>query len=228
VNKEWNMTYLTGTRLIGLVLVVGITPACATKAYVNKSVADVHNRLEGISRSMEETQERTRANESRIGAVDEKAAAAQSAADGARQAAGDADAHAERADSRATALDRASRRLVYSVVLSEDEGNFAFGRAALPAEAKSRIDEMVIQLKENPQAVYFEIEGHTDSVGPRDVNDRLGLERAEAVKRYLYDQHQIPLHKMNVISYGAGKPVAPNTTKTGRAANRRVVVKVLS
>ena len=53
------------------------------------------------------------------------------------------------------------------------------------------------------------------------------MERAEAVKRYLYEQHQIPLHKMNVISYGEEKPVAPNKTRDGRAQNRRVVIKIL-
>ena len=57
---------------------------------------------------------------------------------------------------------------------------------------------------------------------------KLGMERAEAVKRYLYEQHQIPLHKMNVISYGEDKPVAPNNTRAGRAQNRRIVIKVLA
>ena len=52
--------------------------------------------------------------------------------------------------------------------------------------------------------------------------------RAEAVKRYLYEQHQVPLHKINVISYGEEKPVAPNNTRDGRAQNRRVVIKVLA
>ena len=60
------------------------------------------------------------------------------------------------------------------------------------------------------------------------TNERIGLARAEAVKRYLYEQYQIPLHKMNVISYGKDKPVAPNKTKAGRAQNRRVVIKVLA
>ena len=54
------------------------------------------------------------------------------------------------------------------------------------------------------------------------------LERAEAVKRYLYEQHQIPLHKMNAISYGEDKPAAENKTRAGRAQNRRVVIKVLA
>ena len=86
---------------------------------------------------------------------------------------------------------------------------------------------MIQQIKADPKGAYFEIEGHTDNVGGKDVNEKLGLERAEAVKRYLYEQHQIPLHKMNVISYGEDKPVAPNKTKAGRAQNRRVVIKVL-
>ena len=66
------------------------------------------------------------------------------------------------------------------------------------------------------------------NVGDAIVNQKIGLERAEAVKRYLYEQHQIPLHKINVISYGEDKPVAPNKTRDGRAQNRRVVVKVLA
>jgi outer membrane protein OmpA-like peptidoglycan-associated protein len=56
----------------------------------------------------------------------------------------------------------------------------------------------------------------------------LGLERAENVKRYIYEQHQVPLHRINVISYGEEKPVAPNNTRDGRAQNRRVVIKVLT
>jgi outer membrane protein OmpA-like peptidoglycan-associated protein len=47
------------------------------------------------------------------------------------------------------------------------------------------------------------------------------------VKAYLYEQHQIPLHKMNVISYGEEKPAGPNNTRDNRAANRRVVIRVL-
>ena len=87
---------------------------------------------------------------------------------------------------------------------------------------------MINQLKATPQNVFIEIEGHTDNVGDVVINERLGLNRAEAVKRYLYEQHQVPLHKINVITYGEDKPVAPNNTRDGRAQNRRVVVKVLA
>jgi outer membrane protein OmpA-like peptidoglycan-associated protein len=91
-----------------------------------------------------------------------------------------------------------------------------------------RLDEVINQLKADPKNVFIEIEGHTDNVGDKVYNEKLGMERAEAVKRYMYEAHQIPLHKINVISYGEDKPVAPNKTRDGRAQNRRVVVRVLS
>jgi len=220
-----------GNRQAAILLLAGAvfaSPACATKGYVNKNVADVNKKVESVSRSLEETQERTKANEGKIIAVDLKAGTAQGAADKARQAAADADARAGAADAKAVALDAASRKLIFSVVLSADEGNFAVGKWALPDSAKTRIDEMVARVKAEQQVVYFEIEGHTDSTGPKTFNDRLGLERAGAVERYLHDQHQVPLHKMNVISYGAERPVAPNKTKAERAQNCRIVINVLS
>jgi outer membrane protein OmpA-like peptidoglycan-associated protein len=98
----------------------------------------------------------------------------------------------------------------------------------LPDGAKSALDQMVTRLKADPKAVRIEVEGHTDNVGSTETNERIGLDRAEAVKKYLYMQHQVPLHKINVISYGEEKPVSPNNTRAGRAQNRRVVVRVLS
>jgi peptidoglycan-associated lipoprotein len=215
-------------------IAVGSTTACATKKFVRTSVSDVNDKVDSLGRSVEQTQERTRQNEGRIGEVDQKAqaantaaSAAQSAADKANEAAMAAASSANAVNSRVDAVDKASKRLVYEVVLSEDQGNFAFGKNELPDEAKAKLDELVSQMKADPKGAYFEIEGHTDSIGTKETNNKLGLERAEQVKRYLYEQHQIPLHKMNVISYGMDKPVAPNKTKAGRAQNRRVVIKVL-
>ena len=114
------------------------------------------------------------------------------------------------------------------VVLNEGSGGFQFGKKELPDAAKQQIDGLISKLQQDPKNVYIEIEGHTDNVGPAEFNEKLGLERAEAVERYLYERHQVPLHKMNVISYGMTKPVADNKTKDGRAQNRRVVIRVLS
>jgi len=219
---------------VAAIAVVGIggTTACASKKFVRTSVGEVNDKVDSLGRSVEETQERTRRNEGRITEVDQRAqAAAQRASDAAAAAntvAMDAGNKATDAGNKVDVIDKANRRLVYEVVLSEDQGNFKFGRTTLPDTAKQRLDEMVAQLKQDPKAIYLEIEGHTDNVGAKNINEKVGLERAEAVKRYLYEQYQIPLHKMNVISYGEDKPIAPNKTKAGRAQNRRVVIKVLA
>jgi outer membrane protein OmpA-like peptidoglycan-associated protein len=216
-------------------LAIGGSTACATKKFVRTSVGEVNDKVDATNRSLEETQERTRQNEGRIKEVDEKAGAAAQSAQQANQAAAQANTAATQAraaagevNTRVDTIDRANRRMVFEVVLSEDQGNFKFGKTELPDEAKAALDQMVNQLKADPKAAWFEIEGHTDNVGGPDLNERIGMERAEAVKRYLYEQHQVPLHKMNVISYGEEKPIAPNKTRDGRAQNRRVVIKVLA
>jgi peptidoglycan-associated lipoprotein len=209
-------------------LAVGGSTACATKKFVRTSVGEVNDKVDSLGKSLEETQERTRQNEGKIAAVDQKADQAAQSAQQANNAARDARGAADAAAGKADAVDKASRRLIYEVVLSEDSGNFKFGKAELPDEAKQKIDEMVAQLKQDQKNIFIEIEGHTDNVGNKAVNEKIGYERAQAVERYLYEQYQIPLHKMNVISYGEEKPIAPNKTKAGRAQNRRVVIKVLA
>lgn len=213
------------------VFAIGGSTACATKKFVRTSVGEVNDKVDSLGRSLEETQERTRQNEAKIGEVDQRAQAAAGqaklAADQANSAAGQAANTANTAVAKADAVDKATKRIVFEVVLNEDQGNFQFGKTELPEEAKTRLDQMITQIKADPKGAYFEIEGHTDDVGAKEINRRLGMERAEAVKAYLYEHHQVPLHKMNVISYGEDKPVAPNKTKAGRAQNRRVVIKVL-
>jgi outer membrane protein OmpA-like peptidoglycan-associated protein len=56
---------------------------------------------------------------------------------------------------------------------------------------------------------------------------RIGLERAEAVRRYLNEEFQVPLHRISLISYGATRPIASNATREGRAQNRRIVLRVI-
>jgi outer membrane protein OmpA-like peptidoglycan-associated protein len=228
MSKKW-LSVLT----LGGLVVTGL-PACATRGFVRTRVAEVNTKVETLAQSVEETQERTRRNEGTIKDTDQKALAAQASADQARQAANTAGSDAKVAGTKADgvavktdAIDKTSRRIVFTVMLSDDEGQFKFGKTDLPDEAKANIDKVVNQLKADPNGAYLEIEGYTDSVGGKNVNERIGLERAENVKRYLFEQHQIPLHKMNVISYGAANPVASNKTSEGRAQNRRIVIRVL-
>jgi peptidoglycan-associated lipoprotein len=224
------------TAILATIVALGVgSSACATKKFVRTQVGEVNSKVETLTTSVEETQQRTRANEDNIKKVDAKteqvgiwAKDAQTSADNAKTSATAAATRAEAAGVKAEEVERLSKRLLYEVVLSEDQGSFKFGDSGLPDEAKTRIDSLISQLKAHPRGAYVEIEGHTDNVGDKGTNDRLGLQRAETVKRYLYETHQVPLHKINVISYGEEKPVAPNKDRAGRAQNRRVVIKILA
>jgi outer membrane protein OmpA-like peptidoglycan-associated protein len=220
------MRTLVAAFSIAAVAAIGST-GCATKGYVKNRVGEVNDKVETVSKSLEETQERTKKNEAAIADANQKIVQVDQKAGQAGQAATEARQAADQAATKADAVDKASKRIVYETTLSEDQGNFKFAKANLPDEAKARLDEVVKQLKENPNGAFIEVEGYTDNRGSATYNQQLGLERAEAVKRYLYEEHQIPLHRISVISYGADKPIAPNKTKDGRAKNRRVVVKVL-
>ena len=226
-----NSLFIVGVFAVAL----SVAPACATKKFVRTSVGEVNDKVGTMGKSLEETQERVRTAEGRIVEVDSKAGAAAASASKANAAAADAANAAGRAadvgkaaDARAAGVEAETRKLIFTTVLSEDRGQFKLGKAELPEDAAMALDNMVNTLKTDKKAVWVEIEGHTDNVGDAKYNESLGLMRAEAVKRYLYEKHQVPLHKINVISYGEQKPVAPNNTRDGRSQNRRVVIKVLA
>src|SRR6187399_912841 len=87
--------------------------ACATKKMVKQRVGEVDSKVDTLSKSVEENQERTRANEGRIGEVDQKAAAANSAAVAAGQRADEAYGAAGKVNARADAIEASSKRLVF-------------------------------------------------------------------------------------------------------------------
>jgi peptidoglycan-associated lipoprotein len=209
-------------------VMAGAGSACATKKFVRGQVDEVNGKVETLGQSLEATQQQTKENAGRITQVDQKADQAGAAAQTAQNSATQARTAAEMAATKANAVEAASKRLIFQVVINDQQGNFQLGKADLPDDVRAKLDELATKLKADPAGNYIEIEGHTDSTGSKITNDKLGLARAENVKRYLYETYQIPLHKINVISYGEDKPVAPNTTKEGRAQNRRVVIKVLA
>jgi outer membrane protein OmpA-like peptidoglycan-associated protein len=129
---------------------------------------------------------------------------------------------------RATAAGKlAEGKFLYSMALSDDSVKFPVNGAKLSPEAEERLTAFADKLKTDNRNVYLEIQGHTDARGPLSVNQRLGEERAEAVRLFM-NQHGVPLNRMSTISYGKKDPVADNKTRTGRAQNRRVVLIVMS
>ena len=115
----------------------------------------------------------------------------------------------------------AVRPIISDVVL-----NFQFGRSELTDEAKGKLASAVTMPPAQARSTSVALEGHADWVGSEGYNERLGLARAEAVRRYLAEHLQIPADQISVVSYGETSPSAPNTTREGRATNRRVVIKV--
>jgi peptidoglycan-associated lipoprotein len=211
-----------------LAMAMAGSTACATKKFVRTEVGAVNDKVGTLSQQLEQNEQRTKENEQKIAQVDQKAGQADQHAAAANSAAQEAKNAASAVDAKAEALDKANKKLVYEVVLSEAEGGFKFAKTDLPDAAKAQLDKMISDLQADPKAVWFEVEGHTDSIGDAKANERLGLERAEQVKRYLYETHKVPLHKINVITYGETKPATSNKTKAGRAENRRIVVRVLA
>ena len=191
---------------------------CATKKYVGREVGEINQKVDTLSGEMEKTQERVKSNEVRIDDVDKQAQAGIS----------DAKGSAQTALKRATEAEKAAKgKLIYTVTLSNDKVTFPVNRAAVSPDARSLVDEAIAQLKAENRGVYFEIEGHTDSSGSEAYNEKLGLDRATAVRNYMHDQMGIALNRMEVISYGETKPIVDNKPRDHRAQNRRVVINVL-
>ena len=114
----------------------------------------------------------------------------------------------------------AARAVVADVILY-----FPFDKSELTDEAKRKLASAVVMPKPNARVLSVALEGHADRTGPEAYNEKLGRARAETVRRYLAEQLQIPAEQISVVSYGENNPVAPNTTREGRARNRRVVIK---
>jgi outer membrane protein OmpA-like peptidoglycan-associated protein len=132
------------------------------------------------------------------------------------------------------ALDRAKAsnqvpvsKLAFEVTLTDSQIKFPSGKAVLPKGAEQILAELVKKLKTDNQNFYIEIQGHTDNIGSKEDNKQLGLQRAESVRDFLHTAG-LPLHRLNVISYGSSQPAIPGKDNKARSQNRRVVLMVLT
>lgn len=207
VRKGSNRFLVAGALLVGIVGLSG----CATKRFVgeevSKSSAASEKRISEVQTQVEAAQSRVREHDSKLAELDKSTRDA-----------------LERAEA---AGKLAEGKFVYSLVLSDDAVKFPVNRHELSKDAQAKLMEFAEKLKAENKNVYLEIQGHTDSSGGPEMNYKLGEERAEAVRRYLSKQG-IALNRMSTISYGEDEPVSKNTSRKGRAQNRRVVVVVLA
>ncbi|NUM75001.1 OmpA family protein, partial [candidate division KSB1 bacterium] len=98
--------------------------------------------------------------------------------------------------------------------------NFEFGKARLTGDSKAILEVAYAALVASPE-VQVEISGHTDHVGSEAANQRLSLQRAQAVKNWLV-QRGIAANRMKTIGKGESEPVADSDSDAGRAENRRI------
>ena len=102
---------------------------------------------------------------------------------------------------------------------------FNTGKATLMPESFNSLNKLVNLLRENPR-VKIEVSGHTDNTGSAATNKTLSKNRALSVRNYLISQG-IDGERVVYEGYGFDRPIAPNNTAEGRAANRRVEIEIL-
>ena len=199
----------------GVVILAGLTAftGCATKKYVHEELASLDQKVEGVETSIEENQKRIKEHDERLETLGSLIT--------------QHDAQFKSVDGKIEEVKKfAQGKLIFKETLRNKEAKFKVDSFELGPEAQTILDKFVEVLIAQDKGVYLEIQGHTDTTGPENWNLLLGKKRAEAVMDYLYKRHHIPLHRMQVISYGSSAPVAENSNREGRARNRRVEILV--
>ena len=123
-----------------------------------------------------------------------------------------------------TSEDRSQSTSRYEQIITK---HFLFdpGGWQLKLETHEALDELVDHLQKN-ESLRLLIQGHSDSRGSEDLNQKLSEKRAEAVAAYLV-RSGVPPQRLTAVGYGSSQPVATNKTPEGRAQNRRVVIKTI-
>jgi peptidoglycan-associated lipoprotein len=205
---------VAGVAVVSLIAANG----CVSKKVWKQNVESTDTRVKGVETGLESQEKRTsdlaKDTDTRIAEV--KGTAEKAVEIGSQ------------AMTKAEAAEKAAKgKILWTTTLSDDSVKFTFDGDKVPDGAQAILNDLAGKVKGLDKTVYLEIEGHTDNIGSDVYNEKLGEARAEAVRTYLAESGGIPLHAMNVISYGESKPVAANNTAEGRAKNRRVVVRVL-
>ncbi len=208
--RNHRLVYALGFLAVA-VMILG--PACATKKYVSGELAQVDKKVSNVSTEVESAQKRIQEHDEKLTTIGELI--------------NKHDSQFKQVDGEIANVKSMIRgTLVMKETVRNNNAKFAFNSYELSAEAKSQIDQFVQRLISENKGVYIEIQGHTDNSGSDDVNLPLGQKRAQAVMMYLYKTHHIPLHRMAAVSMGSSVPVADNTSRDGRAQNRRVEILV--
>lgn len=103
--------------------------------------------------------------------------------------------------------------------------NFAYNSATVEPRFRATLDRVASVLSEYNQS-YIDVYGHTDSTGSDAYNQGLSERRAVSVADYL-SSHGVAAARIATRGFGETQPIASNETEEGRAANRRVEIKIV-
>jgi outer membrane protein OmpA-like peptidoglycan-associated protein len=109
------------------------------------------------------------------------------------------------------------------VIRELELSEFASGTTRLDNRMKAVLDDVALQMRQNPQATV-EIIGHSDSTGSEDNNVITAQRRADSAAEYLMETHGIDGSRIAASSVGSSQPIADNSTRDGREQNRRVQI----
>lgn len=215
---------------LAVLMATGVT-GCSTKNYVRSQTApliDQTNELDAKTaadhRAIMDTDSRAQAGisnaQNAANTADQHAAAAGQAADQANQS-------AQEAVNRVDALSGVVANLDNYQQVSDVSVTFGFDKSMLTKDDKAQLDDFGTKLT-SARGYILAVTGGTDSVGSAEYNYQLSNRRADAVVSYLAAKFNIPPHKFYLIGIGKDQPAADNSTRAGRAENRRVEIKLLS
>ena len=217
--------------VIALAASMAATVGCASKNYVKQQTTPLINKTNELddmtaqnTKAIKDVDARAQAG---IQQVNQAASAADQKAQAAGQAATQAQQSADNAVHRVDVLSSAVANLDNYKVVSESSVHFGFDKDFLTKQAKEDLDKLG-ETVPNTKGYIITVEGGTDSVGPADYNYSLSERRANSVIQYLSDKYNVPPHKIYVIGLGKDKPVDNNKTREGRAANRRVDIRLMT
>ena len=187
---------------------------------VNQRVAGVDQRVTGVDQKYDQ----------KVAGVDSKVSDLDSRTtqglNGLKSDVNSVSSKADEANNNVSSLDKKFQNRNNFQVSVQKAVLFKFDSADLKTADKSPLDEVASTLAQNPDAIIV-LEGHTDNTGDATYNMRLGERRVDAVRRYLAIEKNIPVYKLEQISFGSEKPLAPNNSKDGREQNRSVSISVL-
>jgi len=222
-----------------------LASGCATKKYVRNTTAPVQAKVDQVGEQTTHNTQQIDDTRNQVKQVDEKAqngiSAAQEKASSADQHAGVADQHAGEALTKATQAatvgDQNTQAIgtIQTALGSMDDYKlqttvavpFKFNKYALTDDSRQDLDKMVDDVKTDKR-FFIAVEGFTDKTGSKSYNTTLSQRRADAVVEYLVAKHDIPLYRIHMIGLADDKPVDEARSRTARAKNRRVEVKVFT